>query len=238
MASWGLTVDKNGVMQSSICRAKHPGSGRCNHFAHVKNAASAQKYIVLHQLQPDLMKVVNYDKDVNSLHESVKDYMSDRGVDVEYTPTEDGVNIIDTWFNGDRKLAERILGEAQEEGVIPKIKASDTVRTDIHDLTVAGVKVEVDGDRFAGMNPEADVSLDTDVWMTANGLSHKMIDGEAPVTLMVAEGAEEAHASDKIRSNWSKDQSLDSLISEERRSDFEHAGYASLHGQTTDQISE
>jgi hypothetical protein len=227
---WGLTIDPDGTMRTSICRAKRPGTGRCHHFAHVKDAETAQKYIALHQLQPDLMKIVDYDKDMKSLSSAVRDYLEDRGVQVEHTPADENVSILDTWFHGDRKLADKILGDAQEANVIPSIKANRSVTSSVKDLVKDGVKVKVDGNRFAGMSMEYDSELDTDVWMTANGLNADKLDGDAPVTIMVANGSDENAAVGHVRSSWAHHEDNDDLLSEERREDFKNAGYASLHG--------
>jgi hypothetical protein len=229
---WGLTIGADGMMHTSICRAKKPGTGRCHHFTHVRDAETAQRYITLHQMQPDLTKIVNYDRDVKSINGAIRDYLEDRGIKIEYAPDDENVSVIDSWFHGDRKLAKKILGDAQESGVIPKIEAAKSVREDVGDLVRDGVKIRVEGDRFTGMNPDKDSDLDSDVWMTANGITSRFLDGDAPVTIMVADGKDENAAISNVRSNWSNDSEDDNLLSEKRKKDFATAGYASLHGRT------
>lgn len=252
---WGLMVGPDGTMHTSICRAKKPGTGRCHHFAHVRNAETAQSYIALHQLQPDLMKVVNYDRDVTSLNGSIRDYLDERGIKIEYDPSDKThdknahASILESWFHGDRKLAKRVLGDAQESGVIPKIRVADSVRTDVSKLVSDGVGVRVEGNRFSGMSPESDVKLDSDVWMVANGINEEYVvnnDDEnvedAPVMIMVAEGTGESSAISNVRSGWTSENHYAVPVGAHEETDADDApsiediGYASLHGKTVSEI--
>lgn len=226
---WGITVDKDGNIHPSICRAKpgNEGTRGCHHFFHVANKKEAENYVKFMALHKNDAGIVDYSKDVNSLYDGLKTYIINHGGNDKDLPEGSNAPILQSWFRGDAKKASGILSEAQDSNAIPKIKTTKTMRNDIRNLIASGIKVEVTGNRYIGLGTEKSSEMDTDVWMTANEISMKSYDGEAPVSIMVAGGSDEMNAASKVRSKFVEDETI---VSKEMHDDFKKAGYVSLIG--------
>lgn len=224
---WGIAIDKDGNIHPGICRAKpgNEGTRGCHHFFHVANKKEAEDYVTLMATHRNDTNIVNYSADVNPIAERLRTYMMKHG-DRNDLPDDPSQPILQSWFHNDQKKAKAIIDEAQSSKAIPVMKTTKTVKSDIQKLVSSGVKVEVTANRFTGLDTKRTSELDTDVWMTANDIPTKQYKGEAPVTLMVSDGAEEAHAAAKVRSKYVDEKPG---VSNELHEDFMHnAGYVSL----------
>lgn len=218
----------------SDCRAQpgHEGMYGCHHFRHCDSDKKAQKYIMLATLDKDEMSgTVNFDHDVDDLYDDFRQYLKARGRKDTDLPTNSDNNMLTSWFHNDSSEAERMLNDAQEEGVLPKLKTSEKLGDDIRNCVKSGIKVDVVADRVIGLKTDDDVTNETDIWMTANGIPTKDYDGEAPITLMVEDGKYESDAANAMRKSASPLKALheDSVTIDPE--DLESAGYASLQGR-------
>lgn len=225
----GITKNTDGTLSAGPCKAKpgNEGTGRCHHFMHAGSRKEAERFISSAAMHPGLVDAVDVSRDLTSMPDALQDYLVRRGVSPEDLPDGD-VSIKSRWFHNDSSKAGKYLQEAQDEGVLPKIKAVESVRKSVTELVSAGVRVTASADRVLLKTPEEE-ARETDVWMVANGIdAGRPLEGEPPVTLMVAEGKQEMAAAAGMRSAYVQDSPL--VMSEERAADLANADYASLAG--------
>lgn len=224
----GIMRNADGTLSAGPCRAKKPGTGNCPHGWHAGDMKEAQRFITNMTMHPGLLDAVDVNRDLDSMPDKLHDYLVARGIAEEDLPDGDaGVSIRSRWFHNDPEKAERYLQEAQDEGVLPKIRAVESVRASVAALVESGVKVSASADRVILKTPEQE-ARETDVWNVANGIPTKSIEGEAPVTLMVAEGKQEGLAASEMRRTYVEDKFL--AMSQDRAEDLANAEYASLIG--------
>lgn len=227
----GITKNVDGTLSAGPCKAKpgNEGTGRCHHFMHARSRKEAERFISNAVMHPGLVNAVDVNRDLANMPDTLRDYLVKRGADPDDLPDGD-VSIKSRWFHNNSKKASEYLKEAQDEGVLPKIRAVESVRKSVASLVDSGIRVTASADRVLLKTPEEE-ARETDVWMVANGIDVRQpLEGDAPVTLMVAEGKQELEAATGMRSTYVQDSSL--VMSEERAKDLANAEYVSLVGHS------
>lgn len=229
----GITRNADGSLTVSNCRAQpgHEGMYGCHHFRHCESDKEAQKYITMMTVHKnEYMGTVDFDRDVEDLNDSFRQYMISRGYKEDDLPVGSENPMLVSWFHNDASKAERFLNDAQNEGVLPKMRVSEELGDAIRDCVKTGVKVEVVADRVVGLKTDEDTMRETDVWMTANKITMRGLKGDAPITLMVDSGKDEGNAASEFRRNSTPAGQVH--LTGEQREDFEkNVGYACLQGR-------
>ena len=239
MAKLGITktVGPDGKPSFSVspCRAKpgHEGRYGCNHYRHASSIKAAKRDIALMTTQEEAMDgTINFGKDLQDLSDDLRQYLKSRGYKEEDLPDSSDQPIITSWFHNNPKEAEKFLNDAQEEGIIPKLKVSEELGGEIRNCMKNGIKVDVVADRMVGLKTDEDVERETDVWMTANKIPMKDYEGEAPITMVVCEGKSEAEAANAVRKTADPVKTIKGqgamVIDPD---DLESIGYVSMQGR-------
>jgi hypothetical protein len=219
----GIIHNADGTFSTTVCRAKHPGAGRCPHFDHRANSKEAKAYISYLNKHKDEFTAVDFNRDSYSISESMRSFMIDKmGFDADQLDDVDTDDIKHAWFHDDEDAYTQTMSEAAD-GPLSSFKAQPSLIAGARKLVDNGVKIEVVADRVLGMKD--DTSSDTSIWMGINGIDGRQPDGEPVVSIMVDPNNDEQHASASMRSNYVP--KYDAMSTDEANA-FKELGYASI----------
>lgn len=228
MSNIGIYKKKNGGYGFSVCKSKpgNEGLGRCHHFKHVNSPKAAEQYIRIMVENPNMAKIIDFDRDFNSLEGGLESYATVKGKNAEKQDNTSAKNIVKNMFGGNIVAARDAISKAEKDGVIPHINATASVKNGVKELAKNHVSFAVCADKITDLKDNSSAISETAVWSLANGVDEENSGGEdSPLLIMVANGEQENNTVNSVRNHHITDSTINNGLTPDEREELEKANY-------------
>lgn len=228
MSNIGIFKKKNGGYGFSVCKSKpgNEGLGRCHHFKHVNSRKAAEQYIRIMVENPNMAKIIDFDRDFNSLEGGLESYVTVKGKNSESQDNTSAKNIVKNMFGGNIVAARDAISKAEKDGTIPHINATASVKNGVQQLVKNHISFAVCADKITDLKDNSGAATDTAVWSLANGVDEENNSGEdSPLLIMVANGEQENNTVNSVRNHHITDSTINNGLTPDEREELEKANY-------------
>lgn len=173
---YGIYVDDNGLLATSICHARdgNAGKGECRHFSFSDTPEEADRKLsaYLSERMDGMLEDDQIDGTAGDYLDAFRNWLVlEKGFNPDdLQRPKDGETLLHAWFDDDRKQYSIILQEAKGTSLLSPMFAGSEQKGSVKRIAQSGVPIRIISDSTLNGNTPDRIASDTRVWMELNGI--------------------------------------------------------------------